>query len=179
VIANLHIEGFKRFEAQSFCFKPLTLLAGKNGAGKTSVIHSMLLVYHAMQRRDRIAELNGPFGLQLGWFEDVLNANARENSFSTSVEDNAGQSAKWTFSEGDTELYASVTGPQTGIPPLDGILSRRFQYLAAERDGPRITQRASALPVEMLAWFAWRILGASIRKTREFCPRGSEIVARG
>jgi predicted ATPase len=150
VIQELYIKGFKRFEMQSLCMKPLTVLAGRNGSGKTSVIHAILLVHHALRRHDGIAELNGPFGLELGWFEDVLNANTRENAFSISVRNDTGDNAKWTFAEGDTELYASVEGPQTGIAPLDGSESRRFQYLAAERDGPRITQRASALPTEML-----------------------------
>ncbi len=150
MIRDLHIEGFKRFKAQSFRFQTLTVLAGKNGAGKTSLIHAILLVHHAMHRHDGIAELNGPFGLELGWFEGVLNNHVRGNSFSMSVGNDVGQRAKWTFSEGDTELYASVAGPEAGIAPLDGTLSRRFQYLAAERDGPRITQKASALPIDML-----------------------------
>jgi predicted ATPase len=47
-------------------------------------------------------------------------------------------------------LYATVNGPTTAAGPFDGSSSRKFQYLSAERDGPRITQRASALPIEML-----------------------------
>lgn len=149
MIREVSVKGFKRFETQSFSMKPLTVLAGRNGGGKTSVIHSLLLVHHAMQRKDGIAELNGPFGIELGWFEDVLNHDT-EIAFTISLKASDGAEATWTFTEGDTELHASVSGPKLGIAPLDGSRSRNFQYFAADRDGPRLTQRASALPKEIM-----------------------------
>lgn len=151
MINEIYIEGFKRFERQSFALKPLTVLAGRNGAGKTSVIHALLLAHHATQRRDGIAELNGPFGLELGWFEDLVNFNSRDNIFSITVSGNSIAQAKWVFAEGNTELYSSVSGPSAKGSPFAQGQSRGFQYLAAERDGPRITQKASALPIEILA----------------------------
>lgn len=136
MIQELCVKGFKRFESQSFSMKPLTVLAGRNGGGKTSVIHALLLVHHAVQRKDGVAELNGPFGIELGWFGDLLNV---EDAFSVSLQDDDGNGATWTFTEGDTELHGKdVVGWRAGTR-RDALRSR------SERDsaGDRRKQNAS------------------------------------
>lgn len=150
MIREIVIERFKRFKTQSFELKPLTVLTGRNGSGKTSMIHALLLVQQALQRHDGIVELNGPFGLELGWFEDLVNINYLENSFAITLHEAAGEGATWVFSKGDTELYASVAGPDANRAAFSLGRPHGFQYLAAERNGPRITQKASALPAKML-----------------------------
>jgi predicted ATPase len=150
MIRRLAITGFKRFESQSLDFKPLTVLAGRNGAGKTSTIHALLLTHHAMERNDGIVELNGPYDLELGWFESLVNAQAEDNQFSVEIDGDSGEAAKWNFLPGSTEQHATAVGPGVGVWDLQKE-KRSFQYLAAERNGPRITQSTSALPVEMLS----------------------------
>ena len=103
MIRRLLIVGFKRFESESLELRPLTILAGLNGSGKTSVIHALLLARHASQRGDGIAELNGLFGMELGWFEDVVNVHV-DGPFSITLVDEASRTATWTFGKGDTEL---------------------------------------------------------------------------
>jgi predicted ATPase len=149
MIRQLLIKGFKRFEAERLDLKPLTVLAGRNGSGKTTVIHALLLARHASQRGDGIAELNGPFGMELGWFEDVVNVHA-DGPFSVTLVDELGRAATWTFREGDTELYASVTQPDELPSLFSAARARGFQYLCAERNGPRIVQQSAPLPLEML-----------------------------
>lgn len=149
MIRSLSIKGFKRFLDEHLEFRPLTVLAGRNGAGKTSVIHALLLARHAVQRGDGFVELNGPFGLELGWFDEVVNVNA-DKTFSISAEDNAGQKAIWTFVAGNTELSAKVTLPPNLPEILSSISARVFQYLSAERTGPRLTQKGAAVPQESL-----------------------------
>ena len=63
MIRQLDIRGFKLFKEHSFAMRAMTVLAGMNGAGKTSVIHALLLVREAWRRGDEVVELNGPFGL--------------------------------------------------------------------------------------------------------------------
>ena len=145
MIRNLIIEGFKRFKAEKLRFQALTVLAGRNGAGKTSVIHALLLACHASQRGDGIAELNGPFGMELGWFEDIVNINT-EGPFSVTISDHLDNAAAWTFSKGDTELFAKVILPKDEFSIFSKSSARSFQYLSAERNGPRITQTSSPLP---------------------------------
>lgn len=46
----LHIANFKAFaDVQRIPFRPLTLIYGANSAGKSSVIHSLILAHHAIQ----------------------------------------------------------------------------------------------------------------------------------
>jgi predicted ATPase len=166
MIRQLGILGFKRFTEHSFEMRPMTILAGINGAGKTSVIHALLLVWEACRRTDDVVELNGPFGLELGGFSDVLN-NQTMGSFAVtlisdgrSVEhDNntyqiadpiPGTEQRWIFKEGDTELYAKVERPAiAGVGPFVAQ-PRSFQYVSAERFGPRITQSSMASPPSAL-----------------------------
>ncbi|MXN53142.1 AAA family ATPase [Shinella sp. AETb1-6] len=150
MIKSISIEGFKRFTSERLEFRNLTILAGRNGSGKTSTIHALLLAVAASQRGDGIAELNGPFGLELGWFESLLNGNTKENSFSVTIEGTEGDAACWSFEEGNTELHASVTLPFVGGEAFSHGPALGFQYLGAERLGPRIVQHSAALPREKL-----------------------------
>ncbi|WHO73920.1 DUF3696 domain-containing protein [Rhizobium sp. BT03] len=170
MITSLSIHGFKRFRSEKLEFRPLTILAGRNGSGKTSTIHALLLAFAASQRGDGVAELNGPFGLELGWFGSLVNTSSVENSFSVEIELDATESASWKFEEGDTELYASVR------LPLQGAFSDAlgFQYLGAERLGPRIVQSSAALPREKLQ------VGWQGQYTAQVIDKlGSTVVDRG
>lgn len=151
MIDRLIIDGFKRFEHEDFVLKNLTVLAGRNGAGKTSLIHSLLLVENAIRRNDGTAQLNGPYGLELGWFEDLVNINrfGRTPQFFIGLDAGDG-AAEWTFSKGDTDLFASVVQPSGLSAPALSRAPRGFQYIAAERLGPRLTQRSSAKPAMAL-----------------------------
>lgn len=150
MIKRLLIESFKRFESETLEFRPLTVLAGRNGSGKTSALHALLLARHAAVRNDGIAQLNGPFGIELGWFEDLVNANADEEKFSVFIEDYYTNTMKITFTKGDSELYAKTTLEKLDAKILSVSNNRSFQYLSAERNGPRITQQSAPLPIDML-----------------------------
>lgn len=43
-LQSLHLQNFKCFENQLLRLRPLTLLSGLNGTGKSSVIQSLLLL---------------------------------------------------------------------------------------------------------------------------------------
>jgi predicted ATPase len=150
MITDVRIKGFKRFFDHVFDMRSLTVLAGINGAGKTSVIHSLLLTAETCRRKDGVVELNGPYELELGEFSDVLNHETINNfNITISSEHDAVRSEdEWVFSEGDTGLYAKVDFSKNQSAFLAEPLS--FQYLQAERLGPRVTQSSAALPSKML-----------------------------
>lgn len=152
MIENLSLKSFKRFKSAGFAIKPLTVLCGTNGAGKTSLIHSMLLAKEAATRTDNVVELNGPFGLSLGHFRDVLNHSC-EGSFEITLTDSNSQLEKWIFSGSETDLFARTTVRRKPARKKPSIFMKEpggFQYLCAERIGPRLSQNSSALPNEML-----------------------------
>lgn len=150
MIDQLKIEGFKRFVDQSFDLKPLTVLAGVNGTGKTSVIHSLLLAKEASQTKNGIVKLNGPYGLELGGFTDVINTNAPNDWFSVSLKADDSQRDGWHFTKGETGFYVKISKQIVKDKGVFGNEARAFQYLSADRWGPRVTQASSALHKDTL-----------------------------
>ena len=154
---HLTVEGFKAFRSQSFELRPLTVLAGVNGSGKTSVIHALLMFFQAASATEAHVELNGPFGLNLGTFNDILNVESSQIRIAVRddaappalVGDGTGEEA-FLFSGGETDQFASVKSVgNVGrfiAPRQAGLL----QYLSAERLGPRIVQNSAALPHNLL-----------------------------
>ncbi|MBK7955187.1 MAG: DUF3696 domain-containing protein [Candidatus Accumulibacter sp.] len=149
MITGIEIHGFKRFQHQAFDLAPLTILAGLNGSGKTSLIHALLLAWEASAgATSNAVRLNGPFGLELGTAEDVR--NWKSNDFIefhiTSV---SGGVAKWKFSvPSDEALYLVLEDKPASPPTAFATYPRAFSYLCAERLGPRSVLGASPLPAE-------------------------------
>jgi predicted ATPase len=150
VITGATIKGFKRFKNERFDMAPLTVLTGLNGSGKTSMLQSVLLAAEASTRKSVSLSLNGPFSLQLGMAEDVLNWDSSspiEISFETSGTD----AVKWRFAvPSEDALYLNIAARPDILPkPFSGA-PRVFTYLSAERLGPRGFTAASPLPEEEL-----------------------------
>lgn len=149
MINELKIHGFKRFADKRFAMSPLTVLAGMNGAGKTSVIHSLLLIREATMRADHLVELNGPYGLELGTFEDIQNWDAPE-TVRFEVTNESGYTDKWEFVGKQSDLYAEIKELPSKPPMVFDSHGRWFQYLSAERFGPRSILGSAALPFHLL-----------------------------
>jgi predicted ATPase len=148
VITTLIVVGFKRFTSHRFNFAPLTILTGMNGAGKTSLIHSILLAREAGDaRRNEVVSLNGPFGLDLGTVSDVKNwSSTAEVEFV--VEDNTRTFHYKLDNTDEDALYMYVRERSSGAPLAFSNIPRTFSYLSAERLGPRSSMLASALHPE-------------------------------
>lgn len=155
MIKTLEIAGFKRFTDATVEFAPLTVLSGLNGAGKTSVIHSLLMLREASLFNARSVSLNGPYGLELGSVQDVLNLNtaAGSNEIRVAVspgEDEDGR-ALYVFDCRDEELlHLPIKQRPHAVPAMFGGPARGFSYLSAERLGPRDVLPASARPEDDL-----------------------------
>ncbi len=148
MIIKSNIKGFKRFADQAFDFRQLTVLTGMNGGGKSSVIHALLLTQEASQNNQATIALNGPYGLELGALSDVLNQETDAKSFVIDCHFEGDVSEKWEFSGQETELFAHATSRLARR--LSSSDARSFQYLSAERLGPRLTQVSAALPPDLL-----------------------------
>jgi predicted ATPase len=149
MIHSLQIHGFKKFAEAKFAMAPLTVLAGLNGAGKTSVVHSLLLMREATRRDDKVVELNGPYKLDLGTFGDIQNWNAPESVRFELTDQNSVVYA-WELGGEQSALYADVKVCPQEPPAVFSQGVRMFQYLSAERFGPRSILGSAALPFDLL-----------------------------
>ena len=130
---------------------PLTVLAGLNGSGKTSIIHALLLMRESIRATSNgVVLLNGPFGLQLGTAEDISNWQSGDRRIKFEVVDEFG-TYTWSLGIPDDEaMYLTLDALPTDIPAGFESNQGAFAYLAAERLGPRSSLSASSLPINQL-----------------------------
>ncbi|MBL8595284.1 MAG: DUF3696 domain-containing protein [Devosia sp.] len=123
------IGNFKSFSGLTeLSLAPITILAGANSSGKSTLIQSMLLIKQTMQYAPihRALGLNGPL-LKLGRFDDVINSGSEDNHITIGWEidqlSSYGSSGVYGpnrvyFSSGSSEVSsASVTAKFTVLPP--------------------------------------------------------------
>ena len=146
MITGATIAGFKRFASERFEMAPLTILTGINGSGKTSLLQTLLLVAEASRSASSTLSLNGPFGLELGTAEDVLNWQSA-SPIRLALESAGRPSSEWAFAVPvDEALYLEIASRPSDLPKALAGAPRAFTYLSAERLGPRGFTAASPLP---------------------------------
>jgi len=145
----LKIANFKCHQKFEQTLPGLTVLCGKNGTGKSSIIQALLL-YHLAENllKSGITKrfktpLNGPFSLALGTGDDILShfkgqpskidiaVNNHQISFSPD-EDEESEYIWATLENNSFSTPQNQQGPDRNIP--------NFVYLSAERIGPRLIQ---------------------------------------
>jgi len=143
----LTLRNFKAFQSQKIDLKPLTLLTGLNGMGKSSALQALLLlrqsylgqVLHADQSRNSGLVLNGDW-VQLGTGFDILNENAPEDVIQFNLAaDNLGH-VEWAFDydrSTDVLAHQNTTDQYIGSIYDNSLFTNDFHYLQAERIGPR------------------------------------------
>ncbi len=152
MIAGIRLENFKRFRELTLKTEALTVLTGANGAGKTSVIHALLLARQMARppRRNHV-ELNGVDTLELGGAGDIVHHEAGEEDLAAvEVRDSGGTNRRWSFRAVGSDDARALNAIVVDRPEPDdcpGALAGaapRFSYLCAERLGPRDVLGASA-----------------------------------
>ncbi|MEU1516885.1 DUF3696 domain-containing protein [Streptomyces sp. NPDC005811] len=139
MITSLGIRHFKRFADASFELRPLTVLTGLNGTGKSTAIQALLLARQLADAHSNssVVQLNGPYGLALGEAHEVLHPDAPDSVIEIHLDNDDGASVAHRFEVPDEQaLYLEVSDPGVVLPELHGWGSE-FTYLCAERLGPR------------------------------------------
>jgi predicted ATPase len=146
MIDRIILRNFKCFELQAIDTGKLTLLAGLNGMGKSSVLQALLLLrqsYLDGLLPETGLELNGSL-VQMGTAQDVLHEGALSDEFEIGLAWEDGAAAKLVLEyhrEADV-LRIDAESVDRSIfskaPFTDG-----FHYLQAERLGPRTTNTIS------------------------------------
>lgn len=186
MITSLEIQGFKRFESESFDLRPLTVLTGVNGGGKSTVIQSLLLARLAGMSGGAgsgTVRLNGPLGLALGEARDVLNWTTDARQITVRLAGSSGESWVYGFGLPDAEqaLHLDVqrlpVAHVPGIGPL--VADPAFTYLCAERLGPRDTLSVSAEEPDRIGVGVRGEFTAQVLALRESRAVGTRKVVRG
>jgi len=89
MISSISIENFKAFgKKQKLLIKPITLIFGPNSSGKSSIIHSLLFVQHAIKtgKLDVFRTSGGGDSVDLGGFKQFIFKGNSENLFTWSME---------------------------------------------------------------------------------------------
>jgi predicted ATPase len=143
MITSIQLVNFKCFRKQNINFGPLTLLSGLNGTGKSSVIQALLLLRQSFRPAGENGAgliLNGDL-VRLGTGQDVLFEGAPDEFIELKVA-LAANGRKGLFyrcraqyrREGHLLEAAVTRRGRIDRLPLFGL---GFQYLTAERIGPR------------------------------------------
>ena len=153
MIAEIQLDNFKRFRDLRLRTADLTVLTGANGAGKTSVLHALLLARQmTRQPQQDHVELTGVDTLELGGADDVIHREASDELAAIEVLDTGGKHWRWSFRApvNVRTLNAVVVEKPVDHPGALGALPPAFTYLCAERLGPRDVLSASAAEVGAL-----------------------------
>lgn len=157
LVRDIKIQNFKCFQDKEIQLNQLTILAGANAVGKSTIIQSLLLIrqtYDILSHEKKITPrknpsfnilLNGPYNLNLGNSAQVIASNASSNEISFTLNsDTLSYPIRYTVSKNEPEIVINYNHNENYESELETmnltIFNRGFYYLNAERLGPRIVQ---------------------------------------
>nr|WP_286948429.1 AAA family ATPase [Pseudomonas sp. UBA6718] len=124
MIGELTIRNFKCFKKATIPLKPITVVSGGNGVGKSSMVQSLLLLRQASDQLRLLDDLgaldstgtaefpvrlNGPYGLALGNTLTLTNAELESGEIEIEVESSGGASRTVSVRFIADTVSASVT----------------------------------------------------------------------
>lgn len=177
MLTHLRLENFKSFRQLDLPLRPLTLLSGLNGMGKSTVLQALLMLRQSfldwpfldpgtvrgfLEERHREwfkIRLNGSY-IQLGSVHDVLCRLASSDHILIGLEgDELPKGFQLRFEPDTGRHYYSVNpvmfefiqhGAYYSLSQYSSVLSSNFRYLQAERLGPRTTfQTREGVPFDL------------------------------
>jgi predicted ATPase len=132
MLEHIGLKNFKAARNLNLPLAPLTLLAGLNGSGKSTVLQSLAAVRQSYNNgQGRGLQLGGPL-TRLGQGKDVLSEGAEENISVTIRE--GGTDYSWECNVELDSNQLEFTGLPTTTPAF--AVARNFQYLQADRIVP-------------------------------------------
>jgi predicted ATPase len=157
MLSEVRLDAFKCFDQVSVPLRPLTLLAGHNGGGKSSILQAIVLLAQTMRSREwGRGLLLETQDLALGTAADVINQRTARKLLALGLSAD-GEDVTWTFKAGDrralvVELHEvrqggaelSLDGAVRWLlPEAEACSSKvvaallRLSWISAERSGPR------------------------------------------
>jgi predicted ATPase len=149
MIKSVELLNFKCFKQQKVALRPLTLLTGVNGMGKSTVVQSLLLLrqsYLQGMLPHRGLLVNGDL-VDLGTAGDILHRGAESDELGIRLEiDSMGFPWRFRYQNQYDNVIPVIEEPTT-IADLT-LLRPDVHYLTAERIGPRAMYEMSTYAVE-------------------------------
>ena len=138
MLNRIQIKNFKCLQNHKFELKPLTILAGANGSGKSSLIQA-ILVFHACYKTATGTSIEKVFNQNIGAVSQLISQNfldAQEAAIIADIEQYSTCCSLVLSGNKKQRLVATVkTMSKKNIPQNTFPV---FQYLNAERMGPRL-----------------------------------------
>ncbi|MBD2261068.1 DUF3696 domain-containing protein [Pseudanabaena sp. FACHB-2040] len=144
MISQLCLNNFKPFESQKIDFGHLTLLAGVNSSGKSSIIQALLLLRQSYQDgllEKRQLEINGS-SISLGTAYDIFFRAASGDFLSFEIIADNGTKALWKFVYSEPRAdFLELTEESViddNIYSDTSLFGNRFNHIPADRIGPKV-----------------------------------------
>jgi len=130
MIENISLKNFKVSRSTDINISPLTVLAGLNGAGKSTSLQAIGLLKQSYDEKGQIDGLNLSGDLiKLGKWRDVLTETSDDEFISISVCEN-GKNFEWSFNGQFEDSELNILVKPSDAP---SFTSSDFQYLQADR----------------------------------------------
>lgn len=135
MIEIISLKNFKCFEKIDVTCRELNLFTGINGMGKSTLIQALLLLRQTYEKNNCLENqrliLNGSY-VELGTQTDIMYWFRKDDVLSIEVEEN---DHKWMCQYDKVgNLISESQGP---LSERDSFLTKKFEYISAERLGPR------------------------------------------
>lgn len=144
MLTQITLDRFKCFNHLYMPLKPLTLIAGVNGAGKSSVIQALLMLVQSCRDKDydwnSNVVINGDLtDLDNARFLMYNSAEAGKSTVDVTVENDDDQQISFSITPKQTDRVAPCVteGNLKGAKEQWPLFADSFVYLYADRDRPR------------------------------------------
>lgn len=139
MLKHLSIKNFKFHRDLDLMIKPVTVMTGMNGMGKSSVIQSLLLLRQSGRDLKTGLNLKGDL-CDVGTFGEVFCQDARGNNIEFTLEFAHKDKLNFKFStenELDTFIKKVPELEDIILPDDEALFNDKFQYISAFRFGPQ------------------------------------------
>ncbi|SET59648.1 AAA family ATPase [[Clostridium] polysaccharolyticum] len=143
MLKKLYLSNFKCFQELELELENLTLLSGMNSMGKSTVIQALLLLRNSYENGflNRGIFLNNDY-TKIGLGKNLLNSMAgRDDPFQIGIEDK--QKFIWSIQYESDADFLKVQQSEKGAVGKMNLFGRGFEFLSAERLGPRSSYQKS------------------------------------
>ncbi len=155
MIYDLEIKGFKCFLDSKISFSNITILAGVNSAGKSSVIQMLLLLRQSYEKimsngcnindlKNMKIALNDVFCLNLSNSSEILNVNQDDDMIKVKLN----EMVEFTFKSSEDRNLNIELESISGIVNLKDSMSlfqKEFHYINTERISPKPIQHMKSM----------------------------------